>query len=183
MELLDALIDPWRSGIGRRAFLELALLGAVCGPLGFWAVGYRLTYSTESLAHALLPGLVVAALAGAALVAGGAVAVLVAALLIGLAAREERIGADTATGVVVTGMMGLGALLALAPEAPQRLGELLFGDPLGVGDADLAAAVALLLAGGALLAMLHRPLAAALFDPAAAPALGVRPGHDLRWKR
>jgi ABC-type Mn2+/Zn2+ transport system permease subunit len=78
--------------------------------------------------------------------------------------------------VAVTGLVGLGSLLALVPTAPQRLEELLFGDPLGVSDGDLAAAAVLLLAGGAALATLRRPLAATAFDPAGAGALGVRPG-------
>ena len=34
---------------------------------------------------------------------------------------------------------GLGSLLALAPDAPQRLEELLFGNPLGVTGGDLVA--------------------------------------------
>ena len=91
----------------------------------------RLTYPAESLAHGLLPGLVLAALAGTSLLLGAAAGALAAALVIALAARDERIGADTGTAVAVTGLIGLGALLALAPDSPQRLTELLFGDPLG----------------------------------------------------
>ena len=70
---------------------------------------------------------------------------------------------------------GLGVLLALRPDAPARLGELLFGDPLGVSDADLAAAAALVVAGGLALAALHRPLAAVAFDAGGAGALGRAP--------
>ena len=70
MELLDPLLDPLRSGIGRRALLEIALLGAFCGALGFWVVTERLTYAGESLAHGLFPGFVLAALAGAPLLLG-----------------------------------------------------------------------------------------------------------------
>ena len=66
MDLLDPLLDPLRSGIDRRALLEVVLLGASCGALGFWVVSERLSYAAESLAHGLLPGLVLAALAGRA---------------------------------------------------------------------------------------------------------------------
>ena len=38
MEALDLLLDPWRSGIGRRALLEVILVGGLCGALGFWVV-------------------------------------------------------------------------------------------------------------------------------------------------
>ncbi len=176
MEALDFLLDPLRSGIDRRALAELALVGALCGALGFWVVTERLSYGAESLSHGLLPGLVLAALADAPLVAGAAGGAVVAAALIAFAARDERIGSDTGTAVAVTGLVGLGALLALAPESPQRLEELLFGDPLGVTDGDLAVAAVLLVAGGAALVVLHRPLSALAFDPSGAGATGLRPG-------
>ena len=44
--------------------VAVALLGVAGGALGCWLVFYGLAYSAESLAHALLPGLVTAALLG-----------------------------------------------------------------------------------------------------------------------
>jgi ABC-type Mn2+/Zn2+ transport system permease subunit len=163
------------SGIELRAMLELVLAGGFCGALGFWVVSERLAYGAESLSHGLLPGLVLAGLAGAPLLLGAAGGAAVAAALIALAVRDPRVGTDTGTAVAVTGLVGLGSLLALAPDAPQRLEELLFGDPLGVTSGDLAAAAALLVVGGAALAALHRPLVASSFDAAGAAALGLRP--------
>ena len=163
------------SGIELRAMLELVLAGGFCGALGFWVVSERLTYSAESLSHGLLPGLVLAGLADAPLLLGAAGGAAVAAALIALAARDPRAGTDTGTAVAVTGLVGLGSLLALAPEAPQRLEELLFGDPLGVTTGDLVAAAVLLALGGAALAALHRPLVASSFDPGGAASLGLRP--------
>jgi ABC-type Mn2+/Zn2+ transport system permease subunit len=175
VEIVDFILDPLRSGIDRRALAELALIGSLCGALGFWVVTERLAYGAESLSHGLLPGLVLAALAGLPLLLGAAGGALAAAALIAFAARDARIGPDTGTAVAVTGLVGLGALLALAPDSPQRLEELLFGDPLGVSDGDLAAAAGLLLLGGAALAALHRPLTAVAFDPTGAAAVGLRP--------
>lgn len=175
MELVDFLLDPWRSGIDRRAIAEVMLLGGFCGALSFWVATYRLSYPAESLAHGLLPGLVLAALAGVPLLLGAGAGVALAAGLVALAARDERIGSDTATAVVVSGMFGLGGLLALSPDAPARLEELLFGDPLGVSDADLIAAAALSVLGGAALLALHRPLTAVAFDATGAATAGVAP--------
>jgi len=176
MEIIDFVLDPFRSGIDRRAVIELALIGSLCGSLGFWVLTERLAYGAESLSHGLLPGLVLAALAGAPLLLGAAGGALAAAALIAVAARDARVGADTGTAVAVTGLVGVGALLALAPESPQRLEELLFGDPLGTTGGDLAAAAALLVLGGAALALLHRPLTALAFDAAGAATVGLRPG-------
>jgi ABC-type Mn2+/Zn2+ transport system permease subunit len=170
------LLEPLQSGIGRHALAEVVLLGAIAGALGFWIVSYGLAYGAESLAHGALPGLVAAALIGAPLVGGALAGAVATAALIAVAARDERIGFETATAVAVTGMVGLGALLALAPDTPQRLGALLFGNPLAAGTAELAAAAAVAVAGGVALVALHRPLAALVFDPVASGTFGVRPG-------
>lgn len=165
--------------ITTRALLEAVLLGAACGPLGVWILAYRQSYAAESLAHAMLPGLAVAAVAGAPLLLGAAGGVLVAAVLVALAARDRRIGGELAIAVVVTAAFGAGALIALSPEAPPRLADLLFGDLLGVTDGDLIAAG--VLAVGLPLALLaaHRPLVVAVLDPHAAPALGTDPARAL----
>src|SRR3954447_8934970 len=121
-----ALLEPLQSAIGRHALAEVILLGALSGALGFWVVSYGLSYGAESLAHGLLPGLVAASLIGAPLVAGAAAGALATAALIVIAARDRRVGPETATAVAVTGMLGLGVLMAFAPATPQRLAELLF---------------------------------------------------------
>ncbi|MEA2402661.1 MAG: hypothetical protein QOK00_3064 [Thermoleophilaceae bacterium] len=177
MDALDVILDPWRSGIDRRAIAEVVLLGGFCGALSFWVGSYRLSYPAESLAHGLLPGLVLAALAGVPLVLGAGAGVALAAALVAVAGRDERIGSDTATAVVVSGMFGLGGLLALSPDAPARLEELLFGDPLGVSDSDLIASAVLAALGGAVLFALHRPLTAVAFDPSGAASAGLAPAR------
>jgi ABC-type Mn2+/Zn2+ transport system permease subunit len=175
-----SLIEPWQQSIDRRAFLEVLLLGLTGGALGCWIVFYNLSYSTESLAHALLPGLVLAALTGIPLIVGGAAGLVVAALAIAAAARTPILGRDTAVAVVVTAFLGLGALLALSPDTPAGLGELLFGDVLGVSDTDLALAGGLALVVLAALTLLHGRLLLVGFDRLNAAALGVRaPTIDL----
>ncbi|HEU4976010.1 MAG TPA: metal ABC transporter permease [Baekduia sp.] len=169
------LAEPWQSGLDRRALLEVALLGVAGGALGCWILFYNLSYATESLAHALLPGLVLAALTGLPLVLGGAAGLAVAAVAIAAAARTPAIGRDTAVAVVVTGLLGLGALLALSPDTPAGLSTLLFGDVLAVGDGELAAAAGLAVAVLAALRVLHGRLLVVGFDRLNAPALGARP--------
>lgn len=174
---MGALLDPFRDPITQRALAEVTILGLACGPLGVWIVLYRSAYAAESFSHAMLPGLVVAALAGAPLLLGAAGGVLLGAVAVAAAARDRRIGADTAVAVVITTLVGGGALLALSPDVPARLDALLFGDLLATTGGDLAVAAAL--CGLVLLGLRagHRPLALAGFDAAAARALGVRPGR------
>jgi ABC-type Mn2+/Zn2+ transport system permease subunit len=173
--MLDALLDPWRDPINVRALVEVALLGATGGALGCWVVFYRLAYSAESLAHALLPGLVLASLTGLPLLLGGAAGLLVAAVAVAIAGRTPAIGHDTAVAVVVTGLLGLGALLALSPDTPARLQELLFGNVLGATSGDLLVAGALATVVLIALALLHQSLLLVGFDRSSARALGRAP--------
>lgn len=172
-----ALLDPLRDGVVQRALAEALVLALACGPLGVWVLLHRHAYAAESFSHAMLPGLVLAALAGAPLLLGGAGGMLAAAGLVTLASRDRRVGGETAVAVTVTAMFAAGALLALAPDAPPRLQELLFGDLLGAswGDVLTSAGVAAVVLG--VLLASHRSLAAAAFDPGSAPALGIRPGR------
>jgi ABC-type Mn2+/Zn2+ transport system permease subunit len=174
---MDWLTEPLGDAIVQRALAETVILGLACGPLGVWVLLYRRSYAAESLSHAMLPGLVVAALIGAPLVFGALGGVLAAAVLIALAARDERLGGDVGVAAAITVLFGLGALLALSPDSPPRLEELLFGDLLGVTTRDLMEAA--VLAGGVALALAatHRPLTVSGFDPLAAPSLGARPAR------
>jgi ABC-type Mn2+/Zn2+ transport system permease subunit len=173
--LWHSLADPWAQGVVRRAFYEVALIGVVAGPLGCWIVFYGLSYSAESLAHGLLPGLVIAALTGAPLLLGAALGLVLATLGIAVAARIPAIGRDTSVAVVITTLFGLGVLLALSPASPPGIQALLFGDVLGASDLDLALAAGLGLVVLVSLRLLHRPLLAVGLDRGSARDLGISP--------
>jgi ABC-type Mn2+/Zn2+ transport system permease subunit len=170
---ITSMTEPLGDPLTRRALLEICLVGITSGVVGCWIVLFGLSYSSESLSHSMLPGLVVATLAGVPLLLGGAVGILVAALAIALVTRVPTIASDTAVAIVVTTLFGLGALLALSPSSPPGIQNLLFGDILGVSNSDL------MLAGGAaivalgVLRLLHGQLLAVGFDRDGAGALGA----------
>ena len=172
---MHALLDPFAEPFMRRALIELLLLGVAGSLVGCWVLLYELAYSTESLAHALFPGLVVAALLGLPLLAGGAAGVLVGATAIALVARTPVIGRDTGIAVVITSLFGVGVVLALSPSAPPGLETLLFGDLLGVTRGDLVISGVLVAATAVSVVALHRPLLVAGFDRGNAAAFGARP--------
>lgn len=172
-----ALAEPFDDAFMRRALLEVLLLGIAGGALGCWVTLYNLSYSAESLAHGLLPGLVIASIAGLPLLLGGAAGLLLAAGAVAVASRIEGIERDTAVAIVVTTLFGLGVLLALSPSTPTGLSGLLFGDPLGVSDTDLAVAAALLVVLGGALPVLHQRLLIVGFDRGSAHGLGVHAGR------
>lgn len=171
----QALFEPWAQGIMQRALAEVALLGLIGGALGCWIVLYELSYSAESLAHALFPGLVIAALSGLPLMLGGSLGVTVAAVAIALFGQAPGIGRDTSVAVVVSALFGLGVVLALSSESPPGLQELLFGDILGVSDLDLVLAAGLVLVVLLALRLLHPQLVAVGFDRSTARSIGGIP--------
>jgi ABC-type Mn2+/Zn2+ transport system permease subunit len=158
----------------RRAAVELVLLGLVGAGVGAWTLLSELAYGAESLAHALFPGLVAAALLGVPLLLGAAGGVVVAAIAVAVVGRSPLIGRDASVAVVVTTLFGLGVLLALSRASPPGLDGLLFGDLLGVTVRDLLVSAAL--AAGTLAALLglHRSLLVVGFDRGSAGAFGAR---------
>lgn len=174
---MGALLDPWRDPLMQRALIEVVLLGIVGGTLGTWIVLQRLSFSAEALPHAMFPGLVGAALLGLPLVLGGAAGLVVAAVVIALASRVRGLDRDAAISIAMTALFGLGVLLALSPDSPPGIGELLFGDVLALTTGDLLLAAALTVLVLAALRVLHPRLAAVAFDRESAASLGVGPGR------
>jgi ABC-type Mn2+/Zn2+ transport system permease subunit len=175
-DLVRVLVEPFTEPIVQRAAAGVVLLGIVGGLAGCWVVLYGLSYAAESLAHSSLPGMVVAVAAGLPLLIGTSGGLLVAAAGIALVARVPALGRDTAVSIVISTMLGLGALLALAPSTPRGLAALLFGDVLGLSTADLAVGVLVAALLAVLLTVFHGRLLAVGFDRETAARLGVRPG-------
>jgi len=172
---MHVLTDPFSQTLMQRALIEIVILGAIGGALGCWIVLAELSYAAESLAHGMFPGMVLAALWGIPLFAGGAVGIVVAALAVALVGRVRGIGRDNGIAVVVTTLFGLGALLALAPAVPPGIQTLLFGDILGTSAGDLWLGAGL---GALVLAALwlsHWRLLAVGFDRTSAASLGASP--------
>jgi ABC-type Mn2+/Zn2+ transport system permease subunit len=174
--MIDWIAEPLNHETTVRALVEISILGAVSGAVGCWVVLYEISYSAESLAHGMFPGLVGAALLGLPLLLGGAVGIILAALLIAVFSRFGGDAADTAIAVVVSTLFGLGVLMALSPESPPGIQSLLFGDLLGIGDGQLAATAAIAFVVLGILWLFHDRLLAIGFNRDAGPSLGLRPG-------
>ena len=122
-DVADALLDPWRSGdLGARAGRGRAAGARRRARSAAGSCCYGLSYSAESLAHALFPGLVIAALAGFPLRARRSAG----ARRRGARDRATRpalpeIGArHRGRGGRHVAASGCGALLALSPDTPRR---------------------------------------------------------------
>lgn len=163
------------SSLIQRALLEAVLVGALCGSVGVHVLLRRLPFFTLALSHAAFPGVVLASLLGVSVYLGGAVAALGLVAAVAAIGSTRRLEAATATGVALAGAFALGVLLQSAQRgASKDLAGFLVGDILTVSATDLATTAAfgaVVLLG---LALFHKDLVFAAFDPVGARAAGYR---------
>ena len=176
--MTDWLTEPFALAFMQRAFVAAVIVGLVCSVLGCYVVLRSMAFLGDALAHAVLPGIALAYLAGVDLLLGALIAALLVALGIGFLTRHGTVREDTAIGIVFAAALSLGVLLiSSAGSYATDLTHILFGDVLGVSTTDLWLTGGL--AAGVLLAvaLLYRELLLASFDPVLAHTLGRRPGR------
>ncbi|GAB2867285.1 metal ABC transporter permease [Actinoallomurus bryophytorum] len=158
-----------------RALTEAVLLGAVGGLVSVQIVLRRLPFFTLAMTHATFPGVVLAAVAGVDLYAGGGLfGVLVVAGVLALSRRRED--TTTAIGIVLSAGFALGVVLLSAQEGFSKdLTAYTVGQILTVGDGDLVAVALAGLVVVALLGVAGRQLTFRAFDPGGYAAAGYRP--------
>ena len=127
----------------------------------------------DAVSHAVLPGVVLAYIAGIPLIIGAFAAGMTCALATGYLAGNSRVKEDTVMGVVFSGMFGLGLVLYVSVETNAHLDHILFGNMLGVSAQELWTAGLISLAVSALLVLKWKDLLLHSFDPAQARAAGL----------
>jgi ABC-type Mn2+/Zn2+ transport system permease subunit len=132
------LAEPFAYPFMVRGLGASLAVGIVCPVLGTYVVLRGMAFFGDALAHIILPGVVVAYLLGLPLVSGALVVGVVAALGVGAISRRTDIKEDAAIGVVFAGAFALGiALLSAQRSYAVDLTHILFGNLLGVSEADL----------------------------------------------
>ena len=179
MDLLaEVLIDPFRYSFMVRALVVSTLVGVMCPVVGVYVVVRGLGFMSDALAHAVLPGMVVALLLGASIFVGAIPVALAAALLIGYLIKRTGIREDTSVGIVFAGAFALGLVLATAfGGVAVNLEDILLGQVLGVSANDMYVTMALAGAVLALVLGIHKELVFSNFDPSGAAVIGLPTGR------
>ena len=165
----------------RRALVGGALIGFTNGFLGAFIVLRRMSLMADALSHSMLPGLAIGlmvcgGLNAAGLFIGGLTAAFFVALGAMLLARASRLKEDTSLAILYTFAFSVGAVLLQFTPSPVDLKHYLFGNVLGLGNADLWIAYGVALAVVPGLLLIERPLVLTMFDPAVARSQGVNVG-------
>ncbi len=170
---LDLITVPLSYGFMQRALIVAILVGTVCAVLSCYLILKGWSLMGDAVSHAVLPGIVLAFIAGLPLSLGAFLAGLLCAVGTGYLKENSRVKEDTVMGIVFSGMFGFGLVLFTKVETDQHLNHILFGNMLGVTPRDLletgvAAGVTL-----GIVALKWRDLLLYCFDPQHARAIGL----------
>lgn len=175
MSILDFLLEPMRLEFMVRATVTTLIASVVCATLSCWLVLIGWSLMGDAVSHAVLPGVVLAYIAGAPFALGAIVFGFAAVALIGVVRDTSRTKEDAAIGVVFTTLFALGLVLISVTPSQVDLNHIIFGNLLGVSQSDLIQVGVL---GAVVLAVLlykRRDFTLYAFDPTHAHAIGLNP--------
>nr|WP_313351412.1 metal ABC transporter permease [Paracoccus sp. (in: a-proteobacteria)] len=171
--MMEWLTLPLTFPFMRDAALIGLMIALPAGLLSCFLVLKGWSLMGDAVSHAVLPGVVLAYVAGLPLILGAFVAGMSCALLTGWLQNNSRVKADTVLGVVMSGMFGLGIVLYTAIQTDLHLDHILFGNMLGVGPEDLRLAGSISAVVGLVLILKWRDFALLAFDPVQARVSGL----------
>lgn len=172
--MTDLLLEPMTYEFMRRALLVVTVSGVAGALLSCWLVHMGWSLMGDAVSHAVLPGVVLAAMTGVPFAAGGLIAALVAVALIGGVREGGTVREDAAMGIVFTALFSLGLVLIARYPSQQDLHSILFGSVLGIRDSDLVQVLVVSAFTVAVLLVFRRDLIMLAFDRLHAHTLGLR---------
>ncbi|MCC5992356.1 MAG: metal ABC transporter permease [Rhodobacteraceae bacterium] len=180
---MTALAGVFTGGIVQTVLLGAALLGAISGMLGAFALLRRQSLIGDALAHAALPGICLGFLiAGGrelgSILAGAFFTGTLAALVMMLIIRSTRLKTDAALGIVLSVFFAVGVVLLTHLQgqggaASVGLNSFLFGQAAAILRSDLWIMGGVGLVTLALVAGLWKEFKLVSFDPDFARASGL----------
>ncbi len=171
----------WQESWAIRAFLASSMVGIMCGVLGAFIVLRNMSLIGDALAHAILPGVVVAFIlvgqTAIGLFTGAVAASLITAVIITWIQQKVNTKNDAAIGIVFTAMFSLGVIgissINRKPGVHLDLKDFLFGNILGVSTEDLYLILIVLIYVLASVVLLYRYFFATTFQPIIARTMGI----------
>lgn len=173
-------LEPFTLPFMREAMLAGAITGMVCAVLSCFLILRGWSLMGDAISHAVLPGIVLAYMAGAPLALGAFAAGWLCAAGSGYLKERCRVKEDTLLGVMFTGLFALGLVLFTKVKTDQHLNHILMGNLLGVRPEQLWQSTAMAVVALVLLLIFRRTFCLVAFDAAHARALGLNPG---RWNQ
>ncbi|MGI5221271.1 metal ABC transporter permease [Nocardia sp. CA-290969] len=175
MDLVEFLLEPLRYAFMVRALATSLVAAIVCGLLSCWLVLVGWSLMGDAVSHAVLPGVVLAYIAGVPFAVGAVIFGFLAVALIGLVRDTTRVKEDAAIGIVFTTLFAFGLVLISVTPSDTDLNHIIFGNILGVSQGELIQIAVLAVLVFAALVLKRRDFTLYAFDPVHAYAIGLNP--------
>ncbi len=169
----------------KRALVATSILSFSVAPVGAFLVLRRLSLAGEALAHAIVPGIVIAfviaGLSVLSMIVGGLIAGVSVAVLTTLLARTTIIREDASLASLYLVALALGIFILSAAGSAVPLKSFLFGSILGIDDETLILIGATATITLVSFAIILRPLIVSTIDPVFFESQSRRPGLVGQW--
>lgn len=173
---MDFFTDPFLLSLQQRALAAGLIAAVMASTVGVWLVLRGMSFFGDAFVHGVLPGIAAAVVFDFSPVLGATLAAAAMVAGIELIHRTTELKEDTAIGLLFVGMLALGVMIISRSRTyTGSLTAILFGDPLGVSEAEIwqEAGLAVIVVVACL--VLYRPLLALTFDSGKAETLRMRP--------
>ena len=170
---MNELLEPLQYAFMRDALLVGTVVATMCAVLSCFLILKGWSLMGDAISHAVLPGIVLAYIAGLPLSIGAFAAGLGCAVGTGFIKQNSRIKEDTVMGVVFTGLFAFGLVLFSRTPSDMHLDHILVGNILGITRSQVWQTLGL---GGLVLGVtlaLRRDLLLICFDPGQARVMAL----------
>jgi len=171
--MLDTLMLPFQFSFMNKAFIIVTLTSIPMAILSCYIVLKGWSLMGDAIAHAVLPGIVIAHLLAIPLAIGAFIAGLCCALTTGYIKENCRIREDTVMGIVFSGMFAVGIILFHQANSELHLTHVLLGDVLGISVSSVIETGMISVFVLLILLIRGRDLMLLIFDPQQAQVLGI----------
>ena len=170
---LDILLQPFTFDFMLRATVIALLVAIPTAILSCFLVLKGWSLMGDAVAHAVLPGVILAYLLGFPYIIGAFIAGMLCAITTGFISENSRLKEDTVMGVVFSSMFALGIVMMSKIESEVHLDHILFGDILGITEIDILITGAITLFSLLFLIIKGKDLVLYIFDLQHAKAIGL----------
>lgn len=170
--MIEYLLEPFQYDYMLKAMFVSAIVGAVCAWLSCFVTLKGWSLMGDALSHAVVPGVALAYLAGLPFAVGAFASGVLAAGSMAFVKSRTRIREDAVIGIVFTTFFAAGVLMLSVFPSNIRLKSIVFGNILGIADADVWQMLVVSGVTMLVLGLKWKDLLLYSFDPNQAKAMG-----------
>jgi manganese/iron transport system permease protein len=173
--MIEGLLEPFAYQYMSRAIWVSALVGAACAFLSCYLILKGWSLMGDALAHAVVPGVALAAWFKLPYAAGAFLSGMIATLGMAAIRRQTMLREDVVIGVVFTSFFALGLVIVSINPTSVNIQTIVFGNILAIPDEDLMQVVIIGVLSLGVLGLKWKDLMLVFFDEAYARSIGLDP--------